>query len=642
MVSPGEDEALAGRVSVMIPVEFRRLFGTVRLYRAWLAVGAVFLLFSGAGNALMALMVRPILDRVLVPHSPDSAAPTPLVTLPWNHHTINLNSFFPHNIHNPGTVFAIALLVIFLFKGLTEFLGTMIIQYIGLSAVTDLRNRVYAKLIRQPIGFFQHHPIGRLMSATINDVERVRIAMSEYLADFFLQIFSLIALTSVLFILDWKMALGALIVLPAVLLPLGRLGRLIRKSVEKSQTRLGELNQMIQEGVGGNRVVKAFGMEGFEISKFRETARRLLRENVRWVSAYVLNGVLMDLLGAIVIAAALILARDRINHGVMTVGAFGSFVIALISAYTPLKRIGVFYQQLEQARGATIQVFDFLALEEEQSEQPGAKPLPPFTRDIELNNVGFAYNPDAPVLRDVNLTARAGEVVAIVGCSGAGKTTLVNLLPRFHSPVSGAVRFDGHDIAGVTLRSLREQIAIVTQETILFNDTIWNNICYGRPGLPKERVVAAAQAALAHDFIEEMPDGYQTMIGDRGQRLSGGQRQRLAIARAILKDSPILILDEATSELDSESEMLVQKAIANLMIGRTVFVIAHRLSTIRRADMIAVLDEGTIREMGKHHELLARAGIYARLYEMQFADSEAPMQPSVPVVPSAQRGAAQP
>jgi len=232
--------------------------------------------------------------------------------------------------------------------------------------------------------------------------------------------------------------------------------------------------------------------------------------------------------------------------------------------------------------------------------------------------------------------------VAIVGCSGAGKTTLVNLLPRFHSPVSGAVRFDGHDIAGVTLRSLREQIAIVTQETILFNDTIWNNICYGRPGLPKERVVAAAQAALAHDFIEEMPDGYQTMIGDRGQRLSGGQRQRLAIARAILKDSPILILDEATSELDSESEMLVQKAIANLMIGRTVFVIAHRLSTIRRADMIAVLDEGTIREMGKHHELLARAGIYARLYEMQFADSEAPMQPSVPVVPSAQRGAAQP
>jgi len=446
----------------------------------------------------------------------------------------------------------------------------------------------------------------------------------------------------VLFILEWKMALGALIVLPVVLLPLAKLGRLIRKSVEKSQNRLGELNQMIQEGVAGNRVVKAFGMEGFEVGKFRETARRLLRENMRWITAYNLNGVLMDILAGCVIAAAVILARDRINHGLMTTGIFASFVGALLLAYTPLKRIGVFYQQLEQARGATVQVFDFLALEEEQSEQPGATILPAFSRSVELKGVSFAYNPESPVLRNVDLTARAGEVVAIVGCSGAGKTTLVNLLPRFHSPVEGSIRFDGQDIAGVTLRSLREQIAIVTQETILFNDTIWNNICYGRPGLAKERVVAAARAALAHDFIEEMPDGYQTLIGDRGQRLSGGQRQRLAIARAILKDSPILILDEATSELDSESEMLVQKAIANLMVGRTVFVIAHRLSTIRRADKIVVLDEGTIHEMGTHKELLARGGVYARLYEMQFADTEAPIPPAVPAIRSTQRGAAQP
>lgn len=626
----------------MIPVEFRRLFGTVRLYRAWLVVGALFLLLSGGGNALIALMFRPILDRVLVPHSPDSAAPTPLVTLPWNNHTIYLNSFFPHSIHNPGTVFGIALITIFLFKGLTEFLGTMIIQYIGLSAITDLRNNVYAKLIRQPIGFFQHHPIGRLMSATISDVERVRVAMSEYLADFFLQGFSLVAYTAVLFILEWKMALGAMIVLPVVLLPLAKLGRLIRKSVEKSQNRLGELNQMIQEGVAGNRVVKAFGMEGFEVGKFRETARRLLRENMRWITAYNLNGVLMDILAGCVIAASVILARDRINHGLMTTGIFASFVGALLLAYTPLKRIGVFYQQLEQARGATVQVFDFLALEEEQSEQPGASMLPAFSRSVELKGVSFAYNPESPVLRSVDLTARAGEVVAIVGCSGAGKTTLVNLLPRFHSPVEGSIRFDGQDIASVTLRSLREQIAIVTQETILFNDTIWNNICYGRPGLAKERVIAAARAALAHDFIEEMPDGYQTLIGDRGQRLSGGQRQRLAIARAILKDSPILILDEATSELDSESEMLVQKAIANLMVGRTVFVIAHRLSTIRRADKIVVLDEGTIHEMGTHKELLARGGVYARLYEMQFADTEAPIPPAVPAIQSAQRGTVQP
>jgi subfamily B ATP-binding cassette protein MsbA len=577
----------------------------------------------------MALLIRPILDSVLSPESQLPGALTPLVTLPWNKRIIYLNSFYPHSIRNPWTVFAIALLVIFVAKGLTEFAGTMIVQYVGLSAVTDLRNRVYAKLIRQPIGFFQHHTIGRLMSATINDVERVRIAMSEYLADFFLQIFSFAALAAVVFVVNWKMALGAMVFLPAVLLPIGKLGRLIRKSVQKSQARLGELNQMIQEGVAGNRVVKAFGMEGFEIEKFRDTARRLLRENLRWVSAYVLNGVLMDLLGAVAIALALLYARDQINHKLMSVGEFGAFVFAMLSAYTPLKRIGSFYQQLEQARGATAEVFEFLALGEEESEKPGAAILPPFSREVVFEKVSFAYEPGSPVLRNIDLTARAGEVVAIVGSSGAGKTTLVNLLPRFAAASSGKIRFDGQDIEDVTLRSLREQFAIVTQENILFNDTVWNNLCYGRPGLPKEKVIAAAQAAWAHDFISEMPQGYQTMLGDRGQRLSGGQRQRLAIARAILKDSPILILDEATSELDSESEMEVQKALANLMVGRTVFVIAHRLSTIRRANKIVVLDGGTICERGTHQELLARGGLYSRLYEMQFADADAPLQPSV-------------
>jgi subfamily B ATP-binding cassette protein MsbA len=613
---------------LLIPVEFRRLFGTVRLYRARLIFAIVLLACSGAANGLVALMIRPVFDHVLTPNQPDAGAPLQLFTIPWTTRAVDLNSFVPHWIHNPWNVFAISLLVLVIAKGLAEFSGTIMVQYVGLSALMDLRNQVYAKLIRQPIGFFQHHPIGRLMSAVINDVERVRVAMSEYLADFFLQIFSLVAFTLVLFLMNWKMALGSMIFLPLVLFPVSKLGRRVRKSVEKSQTRLGELNQMIQEGVAGNRVVKAFGMEGFEIGRFRETAKRLLRENMRWVSAAVLNGVMMDILGAVVIALILKYARDNIRHNTMTVGEFMVFVFALFSAYMPLKRIGGFYQQLEQARGATVEVFSFLALQEEQTDLPGAAILPAFSRTIELDNIDFAYSPDSPVLHNIDLKARVGEVIAIVGSSGAGKTTLVNLLPRFHSPVSGRVLFDGVDIESVTLRSLRDQFAIVTQENILFNDTVWNNICYGRPGLPKDRVVAAAQAALAHEFIEKMPDGYETMLGDRGQRLSGGQRQRLAIARAILKDSPILILDEATSELDSESEMLVQKALANLMKGRTVFVIAHRLSTIRRADKIIVLDEGTVRETGTHQELLARGGLYARLYEMQFADADAPAHSS--------------
>jgi subfamily B ATP-binding cassette protein MsbA len=581
---------------------------------------AVYALMAG----FRVMLIKPIIDNVLSP----TASPAKLLnfSIPYTHLHINLQPFLPLKLQNAWAIVAIALVGSAILKSSCDYMGTLLANKAGFGMVTDIRNELYDAILRRSAAFFKRHTTGTLISTLINDVERVQAAMATVLVDLLQQLFTLVVMIGVVIHAGGKMAWVLLLFVPVIITSARRIGRSVRTTTRRGQDKLAEIQNIIQETITGNGIVKAFGMERWEMKRFRSAADRLLAANMRSVAVQAISSPLMDALGAVAIALLLLFGQRRIVHGHWTIGTFIEFLASVILLYDPVRKLPLYYNSFQQAAGASEEIFRFIEAQDEVLERKKATVLKSFKGRIEFREVCFAYDDregvSKEVLHRVSLTVRRGEVVALVGPSGAGKSTLMNLLPRFYDVTDGAILLDEHDVRDLTLESLRKQVGKVTQETVLFNDTVRNNIAYGRPDVAMGKIEAAARAAHAHDFILRLPQGYDTTIGEHGARLSGGERQRLAIARALLKNAPILILDEATSSLDTESEAAVQAALANLMEGRTVLVIAHRLSTVRRADRIAVMEHGAITELGSHEELLALGGTYSRLYRMQFGEAE--------------------
>lgn len=512
-----------------------------------------------------------------------------------------------------------AVIAIFLFKGLANYGQTILMSSIGLRIVTDLRNKLYEQIQKQSLSFFSEHPTGLLMSRITNDVLSVQTASSEAITALVKDTFMLISLVGVIFYTDWKLALIAMVVFPLTIYPISRFGKKMRKVTTSSQITMGTLNSLLQETISGTRIVKAFCMEKYEDARFAAENERLFKYSMKAVSVNAISSPLMDFLGGLGIAAVVFYGGYNVVQGNSTPGTFFSFIAAMLMLYEPIKRLTNVNNTINQGIAGADRIFNIIDRAPDIEDRPDAVTLPPVSRGIDIENVTFCYE-TTPVLKNINLSIKAGEVIAFVGMSGGGKTSLVNLIPRFYDVNEGRILIDGHDIRDVSLQSLRGQIAIVTQQTILFNDSVKNNIAYGDIQRTDEDIYNAARAANAHDFILRLPNGYDSNIGELGTKLSGGEKQRISIARALLKDAPILILDEATSSLDTEAEIEVQEALDNLMKGRTTLVIAHRLSTIRNADRIIALVNGEIVEEGNHDALMERKGEYYRLYNLQFKD----------------------
>jgi subfamily B ATP-binding cassette protein MsbA len=592
---------------------YRRLLDLVKPYWFKLVGAMVCMVFASFLTAAQAFLVKPALDGVFLKTEKVPQWVRSIII------QLHLDSLLLKKDMEMLLILPIAIILLFLFKGIFDYGQAYLMNYVGLKIVADIREKLYNHLQTLSLSFFTKTPTGILISRITNDVNLIQGSVSNAITGLLKDVFTVLGLIGVVFYRDWKLAIIALLIFPLSIIPIKEFGKRLRKFSRKSQQRMGSITTFLHETIAGNRIVKAFNMEEYEKRRFAEENNRFFKIVLKRVKIRALSHPLMELLGGIGVAIIVWVGGYRVIRGELTPGAFFSFMTALLMLYAPIRDLNKVNLEVQEGMAATIRVFELLDTTPDIRDEEGALPLPAVSKGVDFEGVTFTYGEEA-VLKDISLRVKAGDVIALVGMSGAGKTSLVNLLPRFYDVEKGQIRIDGYDIRKVTVKSLRDQIALVTQQTILFNDTARNNIAYGNRGCSDQEIIEAAKAANAHDFIQRFPQGYETIIGEQGVKLSGGERQRLSIARALLKNAPILILDEATSSLDSDSETEVQNALERLMKGRTVFVIAHRLSTIRNANRIVVLSDGQIVEQGTHEELMVLRGEYRRLYDLQFKD----------------------
>ena len=592
---------------------YRRLLELVKPYWTKLAFAMVCMVFVSFLTAAQAFLVKPALDGVFLKTEQIPQSVKNIIL------QLHLDSLLLKKGMEMLLILPIVIILLFLFKGIFEYGQAYLMNYVGLRIVADIREKLYNHLQILSLSFFTKTPTGILISRITNDVNLIQGSVSNAITGLLKDVFTVLGLIAVVFYRDWKLGIIALLIFPLSIIPIKEFGKRLRKFSRKSQQRMGSITTFLHETIAGNRIVKAFNMEEYEKRRFAEENNRFFKIVLKRVKIRAFSHPLMELLGGIAVAIIIWVGGYRVIRGELTPGAFFSFMTALFMLYAPIRDLNKVNLEVQEGLAAAIRVFELLDTAPEIEDEEGAIPLPPVSEVVKFQNVSFKYDEEI-VLKDIALYVKVGEVIALVGMSGAGKTSLVNLLPRFYDVNKGQILIDGHDIRKVTIKSLRDQMALVTQQTILFNDTARNNIAYGSLKCSDQEIIEAAKAANAHDFIQRLPQGYETIIGEQGVKLSGGERQRLSIARALLKNAPILILDEATSSLDSDSETEVQKALEELMRGRTVFVIAHRLSTIRNAHRIIVLSDGQIVEEGTHEELIALGGEYRRLYDLQFKD----------------------